>query len=197
MTIEAKYRFLFIQPFRIATSSEYLTWTVEGTREERLMTTRTLVRAAILEDVEWDIHPGPQAPYGDWPVENREEFALVAAGVCRSWSRQPRAATWDALILLGGGEPGADAAHEIWQETRYAGHFVCHLGQAYCLDARQQIQCYRPRRQPQHVLLQRDCSGQDDDRCASIRTIDYPIGRPGHDDENSLASDKAKALAGE
>jgi len=35
------------------------------------------------------------------------------------------------------------------------------------------------------------------DRCASIRTIDYPLGRPGHDDENSLAADKARALAGE
>ena len=35
------------------------------------------------------------------------------------------------------------------------------------------------------------------DRCASLRTIDYPLGRPGHDDENSLAADKARALAGE
>jgi allantoin racemase len=35
------------------------------------------------------------------------------------------------------------------------------------------------------------------DFCASIRTIDYPLGRPGHLDERSLATDKAKALAGE
>jgi hypothetical protein len=35
--------------------------------------------AHLLADVEWDLHRGPLTTYGDWPVESREEFGLVAA----------------------------------------------------------------------------------------------------------------------
>ena len=105
MTVEAKYRFLFIQPFRISTRSEYLTWTVEGSREERLMNYENLELGLLLDDVEWEIHPGPQAPYGDWPVENREEFAMVAAARLPIVREAAESGQWTALILLGGVNP--------------------------------------------------------------------------------------------
>jgi allantoin racemase len=35
------------------------------------------------------------------------------------------------------------------------------------------------------------------DRCASIRIVDYPLGRPPHNEERSLAAEKDKALRGE
>jgi len=46
----------------------------------------------LLEDVEWDFHGGPPAPYGDWAVETREEFCYVAAAVCRLSARPVKAA---------------------------------------------------------------------------------------------------------
>ena len=34
----------------------------------------------LLADVEWDLHPGALTTYGDWQVENQEEFCHAAAG---------------------------------------------------------------------------------------------------------------------
>jgi Asp/Glu/hydantoin racemase len=197
MTPEPKYRFLFIQPFRISTDSDFLTWTVEGTREQRLMNYENLRLGRLLDDVEWEIHPGPQAPYGDWPVENREEFALVAAARLPIVREAAESGNWDALILLGGGEPGADAAREIGRKhgipvTSCATsqmHVAAMLGNKFSvIDLADSHSMYY-----YNVIVQARMT----DRCASIRTIDYPLGRPGHHDERSLAADKAKALAGE
>lgn len=104
---------------------------------------------------------------------------------------------WNALILLGGGEPGADAAREIGRKhglpvTSCATsqmHVATMLGNKFSVvDLADSHSMYY-----YNVIVQARMT----DRCASIRTIDYPLGRPGHDDENSLASDKDKALAGE
>jgi Asp/Glu/hydantoin racemase len=151
----------------------------------------------LLEDVEWEIHPGPQAPYGDWPVENREEFALVAAARLPIVREAAESGDWDALILLGGGEPGADAAREIGRKhgipvTSCATsqmHVAVMLGNKFSvIDLADSHSMYY-----YNVIVQARMT----DFCASIRTIDYPLGRPGHLDERSLATDKAKALAGE
>jgi len=72
------YRFLLIQPFHLPPTSRYLLREVEGTKDARMVNYKDV--AHLLEDVEWDLDPGPLAPYGDWPVETREEFCLVAAG---------------------------------------------------------------------------------------------------------------------
>jgi Asp/Glu/hydantoin racemase len=104
---------------------------------------------------------------------------------------------WNALILLGGGEPGADAAREIGRKhgvpvTSCATsqmHVASMLGNKFSvIDLADSHSMYY-----YNVIVQARMS----DRCASIRTIDYPLGRPGQEDENSLAADKAKALAGE
>jgi len=52
------------------------------------------------------LHPGPLATYGDWPVETREEFALVAAGRLAIVREASESAKYNAIVLLGGGEPG-------------------------------------------------------------------------------------------
>jgi hypothetical protein len=43
-------------------------------KEQRLMNYNNIDH--LLEDVEWDLHEGALASYGDWPVENREEFCI-------------------------------------------------------------------------------------------------------------------------
>jgi Asp/Glu/hydantoin racemase len=194
----AKYRFLFIQPFRIADDSEFLTWAVRGSREERLMNYENLELGRLLEDVDWEIHPGPKAPYGDWPVENREEFALVAAARLPIVKEAAESGEWDALILLGGGEPGAHAAREIGRKhgvpvTSCATsqfHVATMLGHRFSvIDLADSHSMYY-----YGLILENRMA----DRCASIRLIDYPLGRPGADDEGrSLAAEKEKALAGE
>lgn len=197
MNPEARYRILFIQPFRISKSSEFLTWSVEGSREERLMNYENLQLGRLLSDVDWEIHPGPEAPYGDWPVENREEFALVAAARLPIVREAAASGEWDALVLLGGGEPGADAAREIGRKfgipvTSCATsqmHVASMLGNKFSvIDLADSHSMYY-----YNLIVQ----NRMDSRCASIRTIDYPLGRPGQLDENSLAAEKARALAGE
>ncbi len=63
-----KYRFFFMQPFTLPGRPKGLP------KEETLRYYMYLNVKHLLEDVEWDLHEGPLAPYGDWPVENREEF---------------------------------------------------------------------------------------------------------------------------
>ena len=76
----SKYRFLLMPPFRLPSESKWgaetLTLDINLPKVERLMN-RDMV-LPYLEDVEWDLHPGALASYGDWPVETREEFAYAA-----------------------------------------------------------------------------------------------------------------------
>jgi len=67
----------------------------------------------LLDDAEWEVHPGPMAPYGNWPVDNREEFALVAAGRLPIVREACESGKYNAIVLLGGGEPGSFEAREI------------------------------------------------------------------------------------
>src|SRR5512145_3062098 len=75
-----KYRFLFIQPFQLPRGSQYADPYHSDvlSKEQRLRIGYLNIRH-LLEDVDWDRHGGPVAPYGDWAVETREEFAYVAA----------------------------------------------------------------------------------------------------------------------
>lgn len=193
----AKYKFLFIQPFAISAQSEYLTWTIEGTKERLLMNYENLNLGRLLEDVDWDFHPGPKAPYGDWPVENREEFCLVAAARLPVVKEACESGKYNAIILLGGGEPGAIESREIgrrygipvtscaWSQM----HIACMLGNKFSvLDLADSHSMYYYNLVVQHHMTH---------RCASIRNINYPLGRPPFEDERSLPKEKEKALRGE
>ena len=74
-----KYRFLFIQPFQLPADSRFADkYHVPGLSKEDRMRMNYLNIRHLLQDVEWDFHGGPPAPYGDWAVETREEFCHVA-----------------------------------------------------------------------------------------------------------------------
>ncbi len=197
MSKEKKYNFLMVQPFRIPKDSDHLTWVVEGTREERLMNYQNLNLGPLLEDVEWEIHPGPLAPYGDWPVENREEFCLVAAARLAVVKEACESKQHDAIILLGGGEPGVLECKEIgkrygipvtscaWSQMQIA----CMLGNKFSvIDLAESHSMYYYNLVVQHHMTH---------RCASIRNINYPLGRPGEKQLRSLPDEKEKALRGE
>ncbi len=192
-----KYRFLMVQPFHIAEDSEFLIWNVEGEKEDKLMNYNNLNLGRLLEDVEWEVHPGPKAPYGDWPVENREEFALVAAGRLAIVKEACESGKWNAIILLGGGEPGALECKEIgkrygipvtscaWAQM----HIACMLGNKFSvIDLTESHNMYFYNLVVQHHMTH---------RCASIRNINYPMHRPGGENKRDLPAEKEKALRGE
>lgn len=195
--MEAKYRFLFVRAFAIAQDSKYLTWNMNGSKEDLLMNYENNNLGRLLSDVEWDFHPGPPATYGDWPVENREEFAIVAAGRLAVVKEACETGKYNGIVLLGGGEPGAMESREIGKRygipvTSNATaqfHVACMLGNKFSvidLAASHSMYYY-------NVVVQQHMAS----RCASIMNIPYPLGRPPYENEKSLAKEKAKALRGE
>ena len=107
----SKYRFLLIHAFSMPPSSKFLHRPVEGPKELRLPNHESVKH--VLEGIDWDLHQGPMAPYGDWAVENREEFAQVAAARLPIVREACKSGKYNAIVLLGGGEPGFQESREI------------------------------------------------------------------------------------
>ncbi len=173
---EKKYRFLMIQAFDLPVGSKYLHRQTEGPKESRLMNHETLTH--LLADVEWDLHRGPLATYGDWPVESREEFGLVAAGRLPIVREACESGKYDALVLLGGGEPGFNESREIARpfgmpvvSCAYAQmHYASMLGNKFSVIDLTEI----------HNMYYYDLVVRHrfDARCASIRNLESPFPRP-------------------
>ncbi len=196
MPDEAKqFRFLLIQAFHLPETSPYLHRTVEGTKETRLMNYANVKR--LLEDVEWDLHRGPPASYGDWPVETREEFCLVAAGRLPIVREACESGKYNAVVLLGGGEPGFLESREI--ARRYGipvtacaysqMHVASMLGNKFSvIDLAENHNMYYYNLVVQHRFTE---------RCASIRNVNFPLPRPPYTGEPSVRAEKEQALRGE
>ena len=190
-----KYRFLLIQAFHLPHESKYLHRPVEGPKETRLMNYEHVKH--LLEDVEWEVHPGPLATYGDWPVENREEFALVAAGRLPIVREACESGKYNAMVLLGGGEPGFPESREI--ARRYGipvtacafsqMHVASLLGNKFSvIDLAESHNMYYYDLVVRHHFA---------DRCASIRNINYPLPRPPGSGESAVHLAKNRVLRGE
>ncbi len=192
---EKPYRFFFSQAFHLPEDSPYLHRPVSGTKEARLMNYENVKH--LLEDVEWDLHPGPLAPYGNWPVESREEFCLVAAGRLPIVREACNSGKYNAIVLLGGGEPGFPESREIARRhglpvTACAFsqmHIASMLGHKFSVIDHAEIH----NMYYYDLVVQNGFSG----RCASIRNINFPLPRPAHSDVPNIQDEKAKAMRGE
>jgi allantoin racemase len=196
MTEEKKqFRFLLIQAFHLPQSSKHLHRAVEGPKETCLMNYETI--KPLLADVEWDLHRGPLATYGDWPVETREEFALVAAdrlGIVREACASGK---FNGIVLLGGGEPGFIESREIARQygipvTSCAFsqmHVASMLGNKFSVIDLSEV----------HNMYYYDLVVRHrfENRCASIRNINHPLPRPPHTGESAVHLAKNKVLRGE
>jgi allantoin racemase len=190
-----KYRFLLIQPFHLPPTSKYGLRIVEESKEARLVNYDDVKH--LLEDVHWDLNLGPLAPYGDWPVETREEFCLVAAGRLPIVRDACQCGKYNAIVLLGGGEPGFLESREI---ARAYGipvtscafsqmHVASLLGNKFTvIDLAENHNMYY-----YNLVVQHRCT----ERCASIRNINFPLPRPGCTNERSLREEQDRALRGE
>jgi allantoin racemase len=194
-----KYTFLFIQPFQLPKGGKHADkyHTAEVSKEQLLRMDYLNIRH-LLEDVEWDIHGGPVAPYGDWAVETREEFAHVAAARLPIVREACASGKYNALVLLGGGEPGFMEAREIARKfsmpvTSCAFsqmHIATMLGNKFSIIDFTEV----------HNMFYYDLviRHRFTDRCASIRNINFYHSRPGIEQrESTIDQERDKALRGE
>jgi Asp/Glu/hydantoin racemase len=194
-TSEKKYRFFLVNAFSLPKDSPYLHRPVEGPKEVRLMNYDNVKH--LLADVAWDLHPGAVATYGDWPVENREEFCLAAAARLPIVRAACESGKYNAIVLLGGGEPGFPECREIARKYNIPVtacafsqmHIATMLGNRFSVIDLSEL----------HNMYYYDLVVQNRfaERCASIRNINFPLPRPGLGEERSLRQEKAKALNGE
>jgi len=199
MATQKKYRLLLMLPFHLPPDSPYTgtQYSKDAPKEKVLMNYQNNKHLLEAEDVEWDLSLGPLASYGNWPVENREEFALVAAGRLPVVREACESGKYNGIVLLGGGEPGFIESREIakhygipvtanaWSQM----HMATMLGNKFSvIDLADSHNMFYYNLVVQHHFT---------DRCASIRNINYPLPRPGCVDEHSLHKDRDKALRGE
>lgn len=194
-----KYRFLLIPPFRLPTETEWgyqtLHFDKELPKEERLMNAQMTM--PFLQDVDWDLHPGAEPSYGDWPVETREEFAYAANARLVNIREACESGHYNGIVLLGGGEPGFLEARELCRSFGIVctanGHSQMYLatmlGNKFSVIDIAGV----------HNVYYRDLIYQHQlqDRCASIRNIGMRLPRPGGDGGPQLKAEREKALAGE
>lgn len=198
VSAKKKYRFLFIQPFQLPNDSRFADkyHSAVLSNEQRMRMDYLNIRP-LLEDVEWDFHGGPIAPYGDWAVETREEFCQVAAARLPIVREACESGKYNAIVLLGGGEPGFIESREIARKfgipvTSCAFsqmHIASMLGNKFSV-----IDFTESHNMFYYDLVVRHRFA---DRCASIRNINYYHTRPGHEEESNIAEQRERALRGE
>lgn len=196
MTVEKrKYRFLLIQAFSLPDNSRYALRRMEGAKEAMLMNYADV--SHLLEGVDWDLHPGARAAHGDWPVETREEFCLVGANRLPIVRQACAGGHYNAVVLLGGGDPGYVESREIGRRfgvpvTSCASaqmHVATMLGDRFSIIDLSESHNMRMR----DLVIQYRFT----DHCASIRNIDFPLPRPPFTDTRPLHTEKERALRGE
>ena len=189
-----KYRFLLINPFSLPKDSPYHQFVPEGPKETRLMNYNNV--KCLLEDVEWDLHPGAPATYGNWPVDTKEEFCLAAAARLSPVRQACERGKYNAIVLLGGGEPGFLESTEIARKFNIPVtacafsqmHIASMLGNKFSvIDMSELHNMYYYNLVIQHRFTE---------RCASIRNMNFPLPRPGMG-ERTNRGQQAKALRGE
>lgn len=187
-------RLLLINALRHA-GGAYALRPTEGTREQMVMDYGNV--APLLADVAWDVHPGAPVTHGDWGVETLEEFMIVGANRLPLVREACASGRYDAIVLLGGGDPGFVEAREIGRRygipVTSCGHAQMHV--AGMLGHRFGIIDISEKHNVQMARLVVDYRFTE--RCTGIRNLDYPLPRPAPSDRPSIASEKAKALAGE
>jgi len=198
-TQSSKYQFLLIPPFRLPGDTQwgYQTLHLDGglPKLDRLMNADMVL--PYLDGIDWDLHPGAEATYGDWPVETREEFTYAADARLKNIRIACESGKYNGIILLGGGEPGFLEAREMCRNYDIVCTANAHsqmylattLGNKFSVIDIAGV----------HNVYYRDLIYQHQlqDRCASIRNIGMRLPRPGAEDGPQLRAERERALAGE
>lgn len=172
------YRFLLVSAFSLPDTAGYRMRAFSGRKQDMLLNHEML--EPLLDGVEWDVHPGAPATHGEWPVETREEFAITGVNRLKVVREACETGRYNAIVLLGGGDPGYVEAREIGHRHGIAITACAHaqMHAAGMLGHRFSIIDISEN----HNLRMADLVVQYrmTDRCASIRNLEFPLPRPAH-----------------
>jgi Asp/Glu/hydantoin racemase len=151
----------------------------------------------LLQDVDWEVHPGAPAAPGFWPVEMRGEFAIAGVNRLPVVREACESGRWDALVLLGGGDPGFPEAREIAHRHRIVvtacAHAQMHaaalLGRRFAILDVSENHAHRMA----DLLVQYRMA----DRCAAIRNLEFPLPRAAHAGRASVQDEAERHARGE
>ena len=191
----SRKRLLLVQAFTLAETSRHYLRPADGSKEAQLMNNADV--APVLAGVDWDLHPGPIAPIGESYVETREEFALVGARRLPIVREACESGRYDAIVLLGGGDPGFTEAREIGQRhnipvtacAHAQMHIATILGNKFSVIDISEVHNMHY----YNLVVQYRFT----DKCASIRDIDCPLPRPSNPGARNIQAEKAAALRGD
>ncbi len=193
MTAPPPLRLLLILPYSMPPGRATPLWDADAPKEKRVMNYETV--APHLADVDWDLHPGPVSHHGTSLAETAEEFLPIAAGTLPLVRQACEGGRHDAIVLLGGADPGLAAARAIARPfgipvtapanaqmhlaTMVASRFsVIDVSEPHAASTAALVAAYGFR-----------------ERCASIRILDCPLPRDGVPG-TALMEEKAAADAG-
>ena len=199
MTASSKYNFLLIPPFKLPDQDQFTvpgySLPTETPKEQRLLNNDFVL--SHLDDVNWELHPGAEPPYGNWSVESREEFAYAATARMKGVREACESGKYNGIILLGGGEPGFIESREIGRKfglvvtaNAFSQMYLATLlGDGFSIIDIEGV----------HNVYYRDLirAHQLQDRCRSIRNIGYSLPRPGDTDPDTLTEQTFAAERGE
>jgi allantoin racemase len=191
----AKQRLLLVQAFALPDTSRHYLRPADGSKEAQLMNCPDI--AHLLAGVDWELHPGPLAPQGDSYVETREEFAIVGAARLPIVREACKSGRYDAIVMLGGGDPGVTEAREIGQRynipvtgcAHAQMHIATMLGNKFSVIDISEVHNMHY----YNLVVQYRFTAE----CASIRDIDCPLPRPTNPDALPIQAEKAAVERGE
>ena len=185
-----KYRFLLVQALCPPGAEAG-----PAGKEARLMNYADV--APFLAGIAWDLHPGPPSLNDFGAVETREEFTLIGARRFPIVREACESGRYNAIVLLGGGDPGFLEAREIGHSygipVTSCGnaqmHVAATLGQKFSVLDVAELHNMR-----MHDLV---VQYRFTDRCASIRNLNVHLPRPSNADLPLIQGEKEKAQRGE
>src|SRR5258706_4712763 len=191
---QPKFRFLLIQAFHLSGNTKYQLRSMQGAKESMLMNYGDF--AHLLDDVAWEVDPGATDPHGNWPVETREEFAIVGVSRLPIVKSACQSGKYNAIVLLCGGDPGLPEAREIGR--RYGIpvtacfsaqlHVAAMLGNRFSVIDISEAHNMHLCDLVVHYRFQ--------DKCASVRNVNFPLPRPPDYLERPIQNEKQKVERG-
>jgi allantoin racemase len=156
-------RFKFVPPFKVDSPP--------GKENLAHRVLREIEAEGLMKGIQWDLDEGIPGPM----VENREELAQVVPGVLKLVREACESGKYDAIIVIGGLEPGLYAAKEIGARfdipvvgcTSSQVGFACILGHRYTIIDTLECMAINIRQNMMFYGM--------NEKCASVRSIEWPV----------------------
>ncbi len=188
----SRYRFLLINAFSLAPGSGFELRSFTGPKETQVYNYEDL--KPFLAGIDWDLHPGARATHGNFPVTTKEAFMSVGNNRLPLVREACASGKYNAIVLLGGGDPGYMEAREIGHQYRIpvtsSAHAQMHiaglLGSKFSIvdiAETHNMQMY-------HLAVQYRMT----ERCASIRNVNFPLPSPNHPDDRPIEAERNRAV---